>query len=88
MFKCYECEKAFSEPKHWTENHGETFAGCPYCGGSFDEAVKCEACDEYFFESQLKDVCQDCIDELKERYSKLLKDNFTEFELETLEAVF
>lgn len=66
-YKCYDCERTFNEPKFTKEAHGEVFACCPYCNGSFDEAKKCEICGEYFFEDELNGgcVCDDCIEEHK-----------------------
>jgi hypothetical protein len=66
-YKCYDCERTFNEPKFTKEAHGEVFACCPYCNGSFDEAKKCEICGEYFFEDELNGgcVCDDCVEEHK-----------------------
>ena len=66
-YKCYDCERTFNEPKFTKEAHGEVFACCPYCNGSFDEAEKCEICGEYFFEDELNGgcVCDDCVEEYK-----------------------
>lgn len=66
-YKCYDCERTFNEPKFTKEAHGEVFACCPYCNGSFDEAKKCEICGEYFFEDELNGgcVCDDCVEEYK-----------------------
>lgn len=87
MFKCYDCGYEFDEPETWTERHGEAFSGCPRCNGSFDEAKHCDNCGEYFLESERNDVCQDCIDDLKERYEKVLNANFTESEIDILNLV-
>ena len=90
MFKCWECGHEFLEPNIWTEHHGETLCGCPSCSGAFEIAHECEICGGWFIpaESKLRDVCQECIDELVEKHEQVLTDNFTEFELEILEAVF
>ena len=45
MFKCYDCGREFEEPKTWTERHGETFSGCPFCLGSFEEYTEPEPYD-------------------------------------------
>lgn len=67
MFKCYDCGVVFDEPYICEEAHGEKFGCCPRCKGSFDEAKKCEICDEYFLEDELNGrlVCDDCIEEQK-----------------------
>lgn len=87
MFMCHECERFFDEPKVWTERHGETFCACPFCGGGFEEAKKCDYCGEYFIESERNDTCQECIDDLKSRYKKVILDAFTDYEIELLELV-
>lgn len=77
MFKCYDCEATFFEPRNTTERlgeyHGEpayrTYACCPECGGTFDYAKQCEKCGEWFFDDELDDgICEDCITEAKEEY--------------------
>jgi hypothetical protein len=66
-YKCYDCDRTFDEPKFTKEAHGEVFACCPYCNGSFDETKKCEICGEYFFKDELNGycVCDDCVEEYK-----------------------
>ena len=73
MFKCYECEAVFLEPKIWKESRGEywgtpcyeTLCGCPECGEHFEEAFECKRCGEWFFEDELNDgLCECCHDEL------------------------
>ena len=77
MFKCYDCEATFSEPRIYTEKMGEhfgvpayaSFSCCPECGGNFDEAVQCKECNEWFFDDELTDgVCDECIEEIKAKY--------------------
>ena len=77
MFKCYDCGATFDEPKTYREQMGEhfgvpaydTFACCPHCNGSFDEAVQCEKCEEYFFADELNDgICDECLEEAKNEY--------------------
>ena len=87
MFKCYDCGREFEEPKTWTESHRETFSSCPSCGGSYDEAQRCDYCCGYYLESERCGICQDCIDELKSRYQKVLSENFTKYEIEVLELI-
>lgn len=82
MFKCYDCEATFSEPRIYTEKMGEhfgvpayaSFSCCPECGGNFDEATQCKICGEWFFEDELDDgICEMCIDEGKEEYHDNVK---------------
>ena len=82
MFKCYDCEATFFEPKNVSERvgeyHGEpaytSYACCPECGGSFDYAKQCEICGEWFFDAELDDgICENCIAEAKEEYHDNVK---------------
>lgn len=49
-FICRECEQIFERPKKYTEVHGleyspyEEYYGCPHCGGSFVETIRCDEC--------------------------------------------
>lgn len=42
-FKCLDCGEVFEAPAEWVESHGfrdgpyERMAGCPVCGGAFEE---------------------------------------------------
>ena len=71
MFVCYDCEKTFYEPKIWINTHGldtppyERYSGCPYCGGAFTEAYKCDCCDELIVGPYIKlkneeRICENC----------------------------
>lgn len=103
MFKCYDCEATFSEPRIYTEKMGEhfgvpayaSFSCCPECGGNFDEATQCKICGECFFEDELDDgVCEMCIDEKKDEYRynveaclEILKDEKMEIEINPVLAM-
>ena len=81
MFKCYECGKVFDEPKIVGEfrPYGEgyvteTFAVCPYCGGSFESADICKNCGDCFFAEELTDgCCETCFEELCDKPDKELE---------------
>ena len=82
MFKCYDCERTFEEPKIVGElrpcGEGyatESFAVCPYCNSAFDEAYPCKDCGEYFLADELHSFY--CIDCLKEDWDKV--DDLFEF---------
>ena len=72
-YKCLECGHIFEagEEIRWEETHGldyppyEKFCGCPLCQGSFEETVKCKACEEEFLQAELNGgcVCNKCIEE-------------------------
>ena len=77
MFKCYDCEATFFEPRNVSERvgeyHGEpaytSYACCPECGGAFGKAVQCKECDEWFFDDELTEgVCDECVEEIKAKY--------------------
>ena len=77
MFKCYDCNETFSEPRNYTEKMGEyfgvpayaEFSCCPHCGSNFDEAIQCEKCGEWFFEDELTEgYCEICVEELEEEF--------------------
>lgn len=103
MFKCYDCEATFSEPRIYTEKMGEhfgvpvyaSFSCCPECGGNFDEATQCKICGEWFFEDELDDgICEMCIDEGKEEYHnnpkaclEILKDEKRKIEINPVLAM-
>jgi len=48
MYICYDCDKRFDNPIKFTETHGldtpryETYEGCSFCGGMFEEYVATE----------------------------------------------
>ena len=71
MFKCCECGKVFNEPKTACDSvpYGEgsvprTFASCPFCDGSFEEAYPCKDCEEYFLKDELHSFyCTECVKE-------------------------
>ena len=71
MFVCTECGEVFDEPYYWKEGHGfdygpfEQWSGCPYCGGSYAEAYKCDCCDEWITGCYVKlkngeRICEEC----------------------------
>lgn len=83
MFKCYECGATFSEPESYQERVGEYFGTpayvdrccCPNCRhDEYEEVHQCEICGEWFFDEELDDgICEDCIDEGKEKYHDNVK---------------
>ena len=96
MFKCNECGACFEVPKTVCdfvpigqgEVYGTSYENCPFCGGDFEESQKCEMCGNYFNYSNFDDVCEDCLKELKMRFSKFLHTNFSSFEIDALNAIF
>lgn len=103
MFKCYDCEATFSEPRIYTEKMGEhfgvpayaSFSCCPECGGNFDEATQCKICGEWFFEDELiEELCEICLDEAKAEYHdnakaclEILKDEKKQIEINPVLAM-
>ena len=89
MYKCNNCAHEFQHYDTIKENTGEKHYVCPRCRGTdFDEAKVCENCDELYTDSLYNGVCPKCIAEVEERFSKLLNDNFSEFELSILNSVY
>lgn len=74
---CNCCSKHFDEPEEFFDRHpyGDTYAeesfyGCPYCGGSYEEAVECEECGKLVPESESYDgYCSECYSKLEEEES-------------------
>lgn len=71
MFTCKECGRLFEEPISWVEKHNldgppyEVLYGCPFCDGAFDEAEKCDCCEDYIEGEHVmtddgKLYCKDC----------------------------
>lgn len=88
MYKCNNCEHEFQHYDTIKENTGEKHYVCPRCRGTdFDEAKVCE-CGELYTDSMFNGVCPKCIAEVEERFSKLLNDNFSEFELSILNSIY
>ena len=72
MLICVNCEKVFNEDeiKVVTEPHGEQFGVCPGCSEDYEEAVRCEGCDEWRLEDDCIDTgngetyCEGCTDNM------------------------
>lgn len=97
MFKCNDCGAEFYEPKLIRDEvpYGNGMvmcnarACCPKCGGDFEEANNiCELCGDSFSESIHEDVCPSCINIVAKRFSDMLKENFTPFEISILNAAY
>ena len=76
-YKCLECGHIFEdgEQAEWEETHGldcppyEKRSGCPMCKGGYEETEKCRICGGEFLSDELEaDCCEECIEELKEKY--------------------
>lgn len=76
MYICLDCYKLFEIPKKYTETHGldeppyEKFTGCPYCGGTYVEAKKCDICNSYITNEYIvtkngNTYCEDCYNQYK-----------------------
>ena len=73
MYKCYECDAVFEEPKTWEEDRGEFWgtpctekvSGCPKCRQAYGEVDECKRCGELHFTDDMCDgFCDCCFDEL------------------------
>lgn len=53
MYICLDCGCIFENPRKYVETHGldsppyEEWNGCPYCGGVYTEARKCDGCEKW-----------------------------------------
>lgn len=77
MLMCLECNEIFDEPKRWVEDHCldsppyEEWLGCPWCGGTYIEAHKCDCCGDWIVtENYIKTndgerFCEDCITHMR-----------------------
>lgn len=89
MYKCNSCGAAFEVYDTVYEENGEKWYVCPYCRDTvFSEAKICEYCGNYFTESRMDVMCEDCLDELHIRFSNMLHNNFTGYEIEALNVIY
>ena len=96
MYKCLNCGHLFEEGEQLVsiesigECHGmkvyEKNQMCPICSGDFEEANCCLICEELFIGED--DYCEDCKKSVVEKFSKILKNNFTTHEIELLDEIF
>jgi hypothetical protein len=68
----------------WTEDSGEEWWGCPECHSAVGEIKPCINCGSYEHDLDCN-YCAECRDEVQDKFEKLLKNNFTEKEIEILE---
>ena len=71
MYICLDCNKIFTNPRHYVESHGldtppyEEYDGCPRCGGTYTEAYQCDECGywitgEYIKTTSGQRICENC----------------------------
>lgn len=71
MFVCIECLAVFETPETYMETHGfdnppyEEISCCPYCGGAYVEAHRCDHCGEWIDGAYIKldnggRFCENC----------------------------
>ena len=93
MYRCLECGILFEEGEQKTyrecvgECHGSpaytVYSGCPICGGNYEEIEPCRICGGYNLKNE-DDFCEECQKNVMERFNNLMKQNFTEEEIELL----
>ena len=89
MYKCTDCGANFDKPNVIKEDFGERWNVCPECGAvEFTEALQCKGCAEFFIEDRSKSFCDDCLEELRLRFSSVLHNNFSDDEVEALNVIF
>lgn len=96
MYKCCDCGLVFEQPKHYSEDRTpyggmsepgftEHFTGCPSCGGTYDEAMLCQRCEDTYISTNFSyPFCAHCMSDLMNQYNKLIADNFREDEYDML----
>ena len=92
MYICVDCRETFDEPYEYEERHpygdtyaSEYFAECPHCGGSFEEAVKCDDCWEYVPISEVsKGICMTCVEKKTRELAEAFCSRMTEEEYDNL----
>ncbi len=96
MYKCLDCGAEFEEPRKYRDSVPYGIGSvemperscCPHCSGDYEEASECENCAKLFIPERAAKLCEDCIDNLKVRFSNILHKNFTETEIEVLNIIF
>lgn len=97
MFKCNDCGGDFLEPKviYDTVPYGNGYVKgpgqecCPYCSSeNFEDAEICELCGDSYTESRHDGICESCINVITDRFSELLKSNFTPFEISVINSAY
>lgn len=88
-YKCPDCGAEFLMPKfvHYTSCRDPqmALATCPECASSeIMRGVSCPLCGRYAADA----YCADCVQNLRERFSELLKSNFTTEEISALNNIF
>jgi hypothetical protein len=93
LYICLDCGQVFNRPYVSRETHyevdgnpTETFDLCPSCFSSdIEEADVCAICGVYIGESQAKyHLCPECEQAAEEKFKQVLKEGFTEEEIEFL----
>lgn len=67
MFKCLDCGHLFEdgEQARYTESHGESYDGCPLCGGAYEDTKPCTRCGSEHLEDDLyHGICLECLGKL------------------------
>ena len=85
-YQCQDCGHIFEEGEqtYWTEPHGEQMVGCPLCHGTFEPATPCRICGA----SCLEDYCEECREDVKDRFQKFVDCAFTKEERELLNELY
>ena len=92
VYKCRECGHLFEEGEEaiWYDGHGFDFPpyekniGCPVCKGGFVRVKPCRICFEY----TEKTYCDECAEDVRSRFEKLISDNFSAEERDLLNELY
>jgi len=96
MYICRECELVFNSPKQYSEDctpyggpaepgFSHTHYGCPSCGSSYDETMRCARCDNEYVSVESKyPFCEGCLQDLITVFCEVMADNFREDEYDAV----
>lgn len=94
MYQCRVCGYVFDSPRHerlsvWDINERcyrlHDLEECPNCASeNFDTAAPCPICGENTTDAGRWDACPSCRKKVRERFRKVMNENFTKEELTAL----
>ena len=89
MYRCNECGHLFEsgEERIWLED-GEEWSGCPICGESYDKISPCRICGGYENKDVEDEYCSECREDVRKKFKKIMKENFSENEFEILDEIW
>ncbi len=91
-FKCNNCGHVFDEDSlvKCYDDDGCSYSGCPYCKDyEIEEVEYCEVCGKYKADyDEENEMCEECVDNIVNKFKKIIKNSMQEYELTTLENYY